>query len=210
MVAPSNNQATTMDSSDWHSAFLQQSHWSSLTVVLLMILESAPITGLFLPGIFMVIGMGALTATGQLTFADTLLFGSLGAIIGDSLGFWLGRRVGADYARSLIHRRLHSRYHRAERYLQRFGAPGLFIGRFLWFVHPLVPPLAGAAGIRARWFYAIDIPACVLWMTLYLTLGHTVTGAWLDRSLMWLEGLSVMLLALALAALAFWLHRRHG
>jgi len=65
--------------------------WGYLGVVILMLLESAPLTGLLLPGIFITISLGGLTASGILRWEDAWLFASLGAVLGDSLGYWSGR-----------------------------------------------------------------------------------------------------------------------
>lgn len=167
--------------------------WGSWGGVLLMFLESAPLTGLLLPGIFIAIGLGVLTASQHLPLIETMLLASLGAVLGDSLGFWLGRLGSEELQKKLHKTRFQSRHQRASTYLSKFGGLGIVIGRFLWFVHPLVPPLAGTAKMPVWKFYLFDPPACLLWTVVYLGLGHWFTGVWLSKKLKNLEIISVLM-----------------
>ncbi len=153
--------------------------WGYLGIVILMLLESAPLIGLMLPGIFIAISLGALTASGVLPFEETWLYASLGAMLGDSLGYWSGRFGSKELHNHLHKTRFLQKRSKASSYLSRYGALGIAIGRFVWFVHPVVPPLAGISGISARRFYFYDLPACLLWVGLYLGIGHGFTGIWL-------------------------------
>ncbi len=153
--------------------------WGYLGIVILMLLESAPLIGLMLPGIFITISLGALTASGVLPLEETWLFASLGAMLGDSLGYWTGRLGSKELHYHLHKTRFMEKRSKASDYLQHYGAAGIAVGRFVWFVHPVVPPLAGISGISPQRFYLYDLPACLLWVALYLGLGHWFTGIWL-------------------------------
>ncbi|RMG54106.1 MAG: DedA family protein [Gammaproteobacteria bacterium] len=186
---------------------LQVGAWGAGGIVLLFALESAPMTGLFLPGILLMTGLGSLSATGQLSFGDALLYAALGCLMGDSLGYWIGRAglhvMLGDSPRFRVHRA------RARRLVERHGAVAVFLGRFVWFFHPAVPPLAGAAGVRPWQFYLADVPAVLLWVTLYGALGHWATGVALERTIEFLSVVvTVLFLLLAWNLWRRW--RRHG
>ena len=87
--------------------------WGYLGIVILMLLESAPLIGLMLPGIFITLSLGALTASGVLSLQETWLFASLGAMLGDSLGYWSGR---------LGSKELHHHLHKTHFLKRRFRA----------------------------------------------------------------------------------------
>ena len=153
--------------------------WGYLGIVLLMLLESAPLIGLMLPGIFITISLGTLTASGVLSFEQAWLYASLGAALGDSLGYWSGR-LGSKELHGHLHKtQFLKKRSTASGYLSRYGAAGAAVGRFVWFVHPLVPSLAGISGISPHRFYLYDLPACLLWVGLYLGVGHGFSGIWL-------------------------------
>ncbi len=150
--------------------------WGYLGITILMLLESAPLIGLMLPGIFIAISLGMLTASGVLPWNETWLFASFGAMLGDSLGYWSGRLGSKELHRHLHKTRFLKKRSKAAEYLRRYGAAGVAVGRFVWFVHPLVPSLAGISGIAPQRFYLYDLPACLLWVGVYLGLGHFFAG----------------------------------
>ncbi len=182
--------------------------WGALGIVVLMTLESLPIVGLFLPGIVIMVGLGSLSGSGYFTFSECVLYAGTGALIGDSIGYWLGY-VGVEHR--LLHP--HSRRGRrsrlqAEHLVKRYGRLAVFLGRFVWVFHPAVPFIAGASGIRPGWFYLADVPAVLLWVLLYGGIGHWATGMARERTLEFAIGLGSLLLLAGLLALLR--HRRRS
>ncbi len=167
--------------SDTDLAMVQEwvRQWGYLGIFIIMFFESAPLIGLMLPGIFIAISLGILTASGVLGLGETWLVASLGVLLGDSLGYWSGRLGSKELHHHLHKTRFLKSRSKASSYLDRYGVLGVAIGRFVWFVHPLVPPLAGISGVSPQRFYLYDLPACLLWVALYLGLGHWFTGIWL-------------------------------
>lgn len=133
-------------------------------------LESA---GLPLPGETTLLAASYLAATGSLSLPLVIASAALGAIVGDSLGYLIGRRGG---------RRFFERYGRyigitpkkldkADRYFARHGAKTVFFGRFVAVLRVLAGPLAGASRMPYRRFLAANAAGGVTWATLMGTLG---------------------------------------
>ena len=189
--------------SDW----FVHSEYTCLAMVLLMALESAPVIGFFLPGSLLLIAIGSLTGAGLGNFIAMLACTSIGAIIGDSLSYWLGR-LGRTEWREHLHRGGERQARQADMLVRRYGPAALFLGRFAWLVHVAVPLAGGVAGIRARDFYLLDTPAAILWCALYLALGHWATAAWIAGA--GIAQIAILAgLLLALLGWAWWL-RRHS
>ena len=172
--------------------------WAASGIILLFFFESAPMTGLFLPGIFLMVALGSVVHTGYFSFADAILYASIGAVLGDSLGYWLGR-LGANtkIVTNSIHRN-NQTHRKISHMIQQYGAFAVFIGRFAWLIHPLMPLAAGISRIRPIWFYLADIPAAVLWVLLYGAIGHFATGLARRRALEFFIGIgAIILIALA-------------
>ena len=181
------------DSFTWLMDWFALGYQGALGIVLLMVLESMPIVGLFLPGVFIMVGLGSLSAAGFLSFADCVLYASIGALLGDSIGYWLGYR-GVEH-RFLHPGTRHTRDSRAsaERLVHRYGRLAVFLGRFVWVFHPAVPFIAGATGIRPGWFYLADVPAVILWVLLYVSIGRWATGLARERTLEFMIGVGILL-----------------
>ncbi|WP_456447330.1 DedA family protein [Thiolapillus sp.] len=184
-------------------------YWGALGIVALLMLESLPVVGLFMPGVFLMVGLGSLSGTSYLSFPDCVLYSVIGALLGDSIGYWLGY-LGIE--RSFLHpnsKRSQSSHAMAEQLLKRHGRLAVFLGRFVWFFHPAVPFLAGATGIRPGWFYLADLPAVILWVILYAGIGHWATGMARDRTLEFMVGVGICLVLAGLLLLLRYYRSRY-
>jgi len=103
----------------------------------------------------------------------------LGALVGESIGFWLGRLLGPSLRRSALGRRVgEQNWQRAERYLRRRGGPAIFLSRFLPVLHSIVPLTVGMSGFSYRRFLAWTIPACLLWSGVYVSMAAAAAGTY--------------------------------
>ena len=76
--------------------------WGYLIIFLAAFLESAAMLGLFFPGETIVVVAGILASQHYLNLADCLVVVGLGALLGDSTGFFLGRTLGKAVISSAI------------------------------------------------------------------------------------------------------------
>ncbi|WP_341999249.1 DedA family protein [Microbacterium sp. LWH7-1.2] len=143
-----------------------------------IMLETSVLIGLVVPGDTIVIVAG--TAVSSVLEGVILGFAVvLGALIGESIGFWLGRFLGPRIQHSRLGRRIgEENWERSERYLRRRGGPAIFISRFLPVLHSLVPLTVGMSGYPYRRFLAWTIPACVIWSTLYISVAAVAAGTY--------------------------------
>lgn len=150
----------------------------TLVAGLAMMLETSVLVGLIVPGDTVVIVSGTAIASPLegLLLGVTVVIGSL---LGESLGFWLGRYFGPRIRASRLGQKLGDRnWERADRYLRRRGGPAIFLSRFLPVLHSLVPLTVGMAGYRYRRFLAWTAPACIVWATLYISVAATAAGTY--------------------------------
>ncbi len=143
-----------------------------------VMLETSVLVGLIVPGDTMVIVAG--TAVGS-PLEGVVLAAAIvvGALIGESLGFWLGRYFGPRIRASRLGRRLGEKnWQRADRYLRRRGGLAIFLSRFLPVLHSLVPLTVGMSGYSYRRFLAWTTPACAIWAGLYISVAATAAGTY--------------------------------
>lgn len=143
-----------------------------------VMLETSVLVGLIVPGDTMVIVAG--TAVGSPLEGVVLAAAVVvGALLGESFGFWLGRYFGPRIRASRLGRKLGERnWNRADRYLRRRGGLAIFLSRFLPVLHSLVPLTVGMSGCSYRRFLAWTTPACVIWAGLYISVAATAAGTY--------------------------------
>src|SRR5215211_4648461 len=99
-------------------------HYGYLVVFFGMMLES---TGMPLPGETIL-----LAQRGQLDVGDAVVFGILGAVVGDQIGYWVGREGGRPFVLrwGRYARITPERLGRVERFFERHGGKAIFLARF--------------------------------------------------------------------------------
>jgi undecaprenyl-diphosphatase len=111
--------------------------------------ETGTVLGLVVPGEITLLIVGFLSYLGTLHLAVALPVMVLGALIGDSLGYLAGRRVGPRLRNTRLGRRVgDQRWEKADALLLRHGGRAVFLARFIAFARTLVPRLAGMSGLR--------------------------------------------------------------
>lgn len=147
-----------------------------------ILLETSVLVGLVVPGDTIVI----VAASATTTWPERLILMVVvivGAIIGESIGYALGRWIGPKIRHSWLGRRIGEKnWTRAERYLHRRGGPAVLLSRFLPVLHSVVPLAAGMNGFGYRRFLKWTIPACTIWAVLYVTVTSLATETYDELS----------------------------
>ena len=148
--------------------------------------ESIVVVGLLVPGATFVVLFGFVISQGVYDFADAFVVAAIGAILGDVFSFILGRR-GVDPAERFPRLFAQSTVDRAEKFMNDYGIAGVFLGRFIGPLRPLVPYVAGAFKMRWRSFMAMNVTSGILWAGSYLAIGFFFGQFWgsIHRGLRW-------------------------
>jgi undecaprenyl-diphosphatase len=150
-----------------------------LVVFAVPALESSAFVGFVFPGEVALILGGVLAAQGVVPLWAVLVAGFLGAAVGDSVGYAIGRRYGRpilDRTVGKVVKREH--VDRAESYLAERGGQAVFLGRFTAALRVLIPGLAGMAGLRYRVFLAYNVAGAAGWVTMSVFLGYVGGTSW--------------------------------
>ena len=160
---------------------LSLSGWLALLIVFAVpALESSAFLGFFFPGETALILGGVLASYGRVALWAVLVAGISGAIIGDSVGYLVGREYGRRLLESRPLRRVlkPGRIDRGEEYLARRGGRAVFFGRFTAALRVLVPGLAGMARMRYRVFLPFNVAGGAIWGTGMVLLGYLAGASW--------------------------------
>lgn len=146
---------------------------------LLASLETLPVLGALVPGTATIVAISALVATGAIPFLPLVTAVALGAMIGDSVSYAIGRRYGPPLLTRWPLNRHPALVAKAEIAVARHGGKTLLVSRFTPGVRAIVPPLAGALGMRTSRFVPIIIAAGLIWAFAHVGLGFAI-GAGLE------------------------------
>jgi membrane protein DedA with SNARE-associated domain/membrane-associated phospholipid phosphatase len=183
--------------------------WTYLLVGVLAFLETGAFVGFIAPGETTVIVGGVIAGQGEISLAVLIAITWACAFLGDLTSFLLGRRLGRDWllrhgARLKI---TEERLEPVERFFDRRGGPTILIGRFIGFVRPLAPFLAGASRMPLRRFVPYDVLGSGLWAATFAVLGFVFWHSF-DRLTTYVSrGLFAFGTFVVVAALLAWLVR---
>jgi membrane-associated protein len=145
----------------------------TLLVCLIVFIETGFFVGFFLPGDSLLVTAGVFAAAGHLSLAQLLLLVPLCAIVGDQIGYWIGRKAGqALYRRedSFIFRKRH--LERAKQFYEKYGGKTVIMARFMPIVRTFCPPVAGAAMMPYGRYVGFDIFGGILWVGSMILSGY--------------------------------------
>jgi membrane protein DedA with SNARE-associated domain len=168
--------------------------------------------GLPVPGETALLAGAALSHVGRLSLTWVILTAIGAAVLGDNLGFLVGRRVG----RGLLERHgrriglTPRRLAQFDRFFILHGAKTVFIARFVTGLRVVGALLAGSSGLRWPQFLFYNAAGAIVWSTTIGLLGYALGNSWttLER-LIGRSGLVGLTIVLALGAIAIARARRH-
>jgi undecaprenyl-diphosphatase len=137
-------------------------------------LETGAFVGFIAPGEFTVILGGVIAGEGTISIIPLIGIVWICAVCGDSLSFLIGHKVGRQFL--LKHgpkvRITEERFHQVEDYFDHHGGKTIVIGRFIGFVRPLAPFIAGSSRMTYGRFLPYSIVGTGLWGTTFCLLGY--------------------------------------
>lgn len=150
----------------------------NLLAGLAIMLETSLFVGLIIPGdtVVLVASTGVVDILDFFFLLGTVLLGSL---LGETIGFFLGRFFGPRIRSSKLGQRLGEKnWELADRFVERRGGIAVAISRFLPVLHSLVPVVAGMTSMRYRVFISWTVAACAVWATAYVSVGYLARSAY--------------------------------
>jgi membrane protein DedA with SNARE-associated domain len=148
-----------------------------LTLFLAALLEAVPVIGALVPGSTIILALGALIPGGELRLAPVLTAAIAGAMLGDGMAFWIGHRAQRSILSSWPLSNYPHLIEQSEAFFHRWGTLAVFFARFVPPIRALIPITAGALGMAPLRFYAVNIPAVLLWAVAHVLPGVLAVSA---------------------------------
>ncbi|MGY8666270.1 DedA family protein [Bradyrhizobium sp. UFLA05-109] len=189
-----------------------------LTLFLAALLEAVPVVGSVVPGSTIILALSALIPGGDLKLQWVLLAAVLGAVLGDGSAYWIGHKQQREILNSWPLTNYPRVIEESEAFFRRFGTWAVFFARFVPPVRAFVPVTAGALGMRPSRFYAVNIPAILVWAPAHVLPGDLAISAWHSYAGLPHHGhpakhiwmLAVVGVAIIVGLVIWFVRRRHG
>jgi len=149
--------------------------WAAPIVFALAFGESLAFISLLIPAWGALVAIGALIGSGGISFWPVWIAGALGAALGDWLSYWIGLKLEHSVARVWPLSRHPQLIPRGEAFVKKWGAAGIFIGRFFGPLRASVPLVAGIFEMPFWRFQVANFLSAFVWAAVLLTLGDIVS-----------------------------------
>ncbi|SEK30649.1 DedA family protein [Streptacidiphilus jiangxiensis] len=150
-----------------------------VAVFLLPALESSVFLGFLIPGETAVVIGGVTAFNGHTQLWAVLLVAILGAVIGDGIGYAVGKRWGDTLLSRLPERLIKpASVRQSKELIRRLGGKAVFAGRFAAALRALVPGLCGVSEMPYRTFARWNLLGGAVWATVFVLLGYFAGAGW--------------------------------
>ncbi len=167
-------------------------YWIVLAAALI---EALVLVGTFFPGGTFVALVGFAAANGDLNVWYLILYAAIGAIIGDSISYYLGKKGAAHIKeKHLIY---------GERFFEKYGSKSIFFGRFFAPLRAIVPFIAGISHMRTKIFFFWNVTGAVLWAAVHIFVGY-IFGASLKSIEIWTTRIGFFVIVLVGIGIILW------
>lgn len=150
--------------------------WMYVLLFLIIFCETGLVVTPFLPGDSLLFAVGtfcALPPPHNLNILALLFLLTAAAIIGDSVNYWMGSKLGPRIFRGENVRFLNRRHlKRTRHFYERYGGKTIILARFVPIVRTFAPFVAGMGHMTYRRFMTFNVVGAVVWVVSFLLLGY--------------------------------------
>ena len=150
------------------------SGWAAAIMFITAFGESFAFVSLLFPGTSMLIAAGTLMAAGSLPYPPIVAGAIAGAVLGDTISFWIGHRFGGGIARVWPFSRNPELLSSGIKFFARHGGKSVFIGRFFGPIRAVIPLAAGVMRMPRDRFWFANVTSAIVWAPMLLFVGDAV------------------------------------
>ena len=170
--------------------------------------EAALFVGFVLPGETAVLLGGVLASEHRVSLAAIATVAVLGAILGDSVGFEVGRYFGLRVLEVRVFTKRRQAVQRGLQAVRKNGGRAVFLARFTAFFRAVMPGLAGTARMRYRRFLVFNAAGGLIWAVGFTLLGFAAGAGYKAVERVAGTASEIILAVVVLATLVFVIRRR--
>jgi membrane-associated protein len=147
--------------------------WTYLLLFVIVFCETGLVVTPFLPGDSLLFAVGAFAARGSLDLVTSMLVLAVAGILGDTVNYWIGARVGPA-----VFQKKDSRFfdpahlEKAHRFYEKYGGKTIVLARFLPILRTFAPFVAGIGRMSYPKFLAYNVVGAAVWVGLFVLAGY--------------------------------------
>ena len=182
--------------------------WIYVILFLIIFCETGLVVTPFLPGDSLLFAVGtfcALPPPGNMNLGWLLLILPIAAILGDSVNYWIGAKLGPRIFRGENVRLLNKKHlERTHEFYERYGGKTIILARFMPIVRTFAPFVAGMGKMTYRRFMAYNVIGGLVWIVSFLLLGYFFGNMPVVKKNFSLVILVIIILSILPAVFEFW------
>ncbi len=150
------------------NVFAQYGIWTYAILFLIVFLETGVVVTPFLPGDSLLFAAGALSASGSLNPVVLFVLLTIAAIVGDSVNYAIGRRIGPRVFRENVRWLKREHLERTQRFYEKHGGKTIVLARFIPIVRTFAPFVAGVGTMAYSRFALYNVVGGIAWTAIFV------------------------------------------
>ena len=181
--------------------WLQQNpEWVAWGLFFAAFVESFAVIGIFIPGVVLLAIISGMAASADMHIASVLIIVYSASCIADISSYLIGMRLNKRIDSIWPFKTNPGWLMKGKEFFKTYGILGVFIGRFIGPVRPVMPITAGSMGMKFKHFLAVDLFSGLIWAPMYSLPGYFAGKVVFENmdSMYLLLGLSIVLILVVL------------
>ena len=160
----------------------QNSEWIILGLCSAAFIESFALIGIIIPGVVLLAAISGLAASTNLSIFHVVFLVYLSSCLADISSFLIGKYLSNKIDRIWPFSNNPSWLEQGRKFSKTYGIPGVFLGRFVGPIRPLIPITVGSLSMDLRTFIFVVLISGLIWAPVYTLPGYFAAKTALERS----------------------------
>lgn len=172
--------------------------WMYAILFLIVFAETGLVVAPILPGDSLLFAAGALCSIGSLDVGTLMALLFVAAVLGDSVNYAIGKRIGARLFKSETSRFLNKKHlDRAHAFYEKYGGKTIILARFMPIIRTFAPFVAGIGSMTYGKFFLYNVVGAAIWVGSFTLLGYIFAEQEIVKKNFTLVVFAIILLSIA-------------